>query len=66
MFFSVKAVALCRRVISFNRGCLQVPGLSTAGAALTGVEWTGVDMTDLRSEMPDSILQGWLEYLSML
>lgn len=44
MFLSVKAVAFCRLVISFNRGCLQVPGLSVAGDALGGVDLTGVDM----------------------
>ena len=31
-FLSVKVVALRRRVISFRRGCVQLPGLSVAGA----------------------------------
>lgn len=44
MFLSVKAVAFCRLVISFNRGCLQVPGLSVAGDALGVVGLIGVDM----------------------
>lgn len=39
-FLSVKVVALRRRVISFRRGCVQLPGLSVTGggAGRLGVE----------------------------
>lgn len=35
-FLSVKVVALRRRVISFRRGCVQLPGLSIAGGGGAG------------------------------
>lgn len=41
-FFSENVVAFRRLVISFRRGCLHVPGLSTIGVGFCGVDLTGV------------------------
>lgn len=49
-FFSEKVVALRRLVISFKRGCLQVPGLSTIAAVFCGVDLTGVVTAALLTE----------------
>ena len=48
-FLSVNVVALRRRVISFRRGCVQLPGLSVAGAGADGR--IGVNILDLKEDI---------------
>lgn len=63
-FLSLKVVALRRRLISFRRGCVQLPGLSVAagGAGRLGVEaMTFVeDMVVAMLVMPPGLFVGGL------